>query len=175
MDPSVSIPHPVLRTALRFGLIAGLLSTAWVAGLYLVGLNPFGGKRLATVLFAVAAVVVSQWWVRRYFQPEGPGLGRAFGVGLLTTICAAIISATGVYGIATVAGSQAIERHLTEMHQLLASNKDAYLQQKNGQAEYDRTLRDLARTPQGFATDDLKNKLLFGLLISLPSGVFFRR
>lgn len=173
---SPSLPsHPVVRTALRFGIAAALLSTAWVAGLYLVGSNPFGGKRLITMLFVVVAVLVSQWSVRRYFRPDGPGLGRSFGVGLLTAVVASVVAATGVYGIARIAGPEAMQRHLTEMRQLLESNKDAYLQQRNGQEQYARTLQNLASTPQGLAADDLKNKLLFGLLISLPGAVFFRR
>ncbi|MBC6612687.1 DUF4199 domain-containing protein [Hymenobacter sp. BT507] len=175
MQSSSSLSHPVLRTALRFGVGAGLLSVAWVAALYLVGVNPFGGKRLLTMLFVVGAVLVSQWWVRRYFQPEGPGLGRSFGAGIITTVVAAALSATGLYGIAQVAGPEAMQRHLTEMRQLLESNKEAYLQQRNGQEQYERTLQNLASTPQGLAADDLKNKLLFGLLISLPGAVFFRR
>lgn len=127
------------------------------------------------MLFVVGAVLVSQWWIRRYFQTDGPGIGRSFGVGILTALLAATVSATGLYGIARIAGPEAMERHLTEMKQLLESNKEAYLQQRNGQEEYERTLHNLASTPQGLAADDLKNKLLFGLLISLPGAIFFRR
>ena len=152
-----------------------MLGVAWVAGLYLTGNNPYGGKRLVTMLFVVLAVLVSQWWVRRYFLSDGPGLGRTFGVGVLTAVLAAVVSSTGLYGIAQVAGPQVMQRHLMEMHQLLESNKEAYLKQRNGQEQYERTLQNLARTPQDLAADELKNKLLFGLLISLPGAVFFRR
>lgn len=127
------------------------------------------------MLFVVGAVLLGQWWVRRYFHPDGPGLGRAIGMGILTALVAAVVSATGLYGIAQVAGPNAMQRHLVEMRQLLESNKDAYLQQRDGREQYEQTLQNLASTPQGLAADDLKNKLLFGLLISLPGAIFFRR
>lgn len=176
MDSSVStISHPLFKTAARFGLGAGLLSIGWVVGLYLTGNNPFGPKRLLAAFVGVGAVLLSQWYLRRYYGPAGPGVGKALGVGLLTALLAALLSSTGVYSLARVAGPAAMQRHLTEMEQLLAANKAEYLKQPNGKEQYELTRQNLARTPQALAADDCKNKLLFGLLICLPGGIFFRK
>ena len=176
MDFSASTsPHPVLRTAARFGLGAGLLSVGWIVGLYLTGNNPYGPKRLLAALFGIGAVVLSQWFLRRYYKPEGPGIGKALGVGVLTVLLTAALSATGVYGLARITGPAPIQRHLAEMERLLEANKADYLKQTDGKEQYELTRRNLARTPQALAADDFKNKLLFGLLICLPGGIFFRK
>ena len=176
MDSSASTAsHPALRTAARFGLGAGLLSVGWIVGLYLTNNNPYGPKRLLTVLFSVGAVLLSQWFLRRYYGPEGPGIGKALGVGMLTVGLTAAVSATGVYSLAQITGPAPIQRNLVEMKQLLEANKAEFLKQANGREQYELTRRNLARTPQALTADDFKNKLLFGLLICLPGGIFFRK
>lgn len=94
---------------------------------------------------------------------------------MLTVFLTATVSAAGVYGLARVAGPVAIQRHLAEMEHILEANKAEYLKQVNGKEQYERTRQNLARTPQAFAADDFKNKLLFGLLICIPGGIFFRK
>ena len=166
--------QPVLRTALAFSLGAGLLAVAWVMGLYFTGNNPYGPKRLLAIFFALAAVVFSQWWLRRYYA-AGPGLGRALGVGALTALLTAALSAAGVYGLARAVGPAANQRYATEIERLLAAVQPEYLKQPNGQERYEQDRRNLARTPPGFAADDFRNKLLFGLMICVPGGIFFRK
>jgi len=176
VDSSVSTSaHPLFKTAARFGLGAGLLSIGWELGLYLTGNNPYGPKRLLATLFGVGAVLLSQWYVRRYYEAEGIGIGKALGVGVLTVLITALLSSAGIYGLARMAGPEAIQRHLAEMEQLLKANKAEFLKQANGKEQYELTKQNLAQTPQAFAADDFKNKLLFGLLICLPGGIFFRK
>ena len=175
MDSFASISHPVIRTAVRFGLGAGLFSIGWIIALYLTGNNPYGPKKLLASLFGIGTVVLSQWFLRRYYGPEGPGIGKALGVGVLTVLLTAALSATGLYGLARITGPAPIQRHLIEMKKLLEANKADFLKQTNGQEQYELTRRNLARTPQALAADDFKNKLLFGLLICLPGGIFFRK
>ncbi|WP_230471376.1 MULTISPECIES: DUF4199 domain-containing protein [Hymenobacter] len=164
-----------MRTAIQWGVSAGIVCILWVIGLYLTGNNPYGPKRLMTFFIPPLAAILSQGVLRRKFQPEGPGLGRAIGVGLLTTFFIALVSAAGVYGFARITGNAPIQRHLSEMDQLLAASKADFLKQPHGLEQYERTRQGLARTPQGFAADDFKNKILFGLLISVPGGIFFRK
>lgn len=121
------------------------------------------------------AVLMGQWKLRQYYKPDGPGILKAIGAGLLITLITAVISAGSVYAFARITGPEPIVRHVAEMRQLLEAGKPMFLKEKNGRQQYERTYRSLAQTPQDLAADDYKNKLLFGLLMSIPGGIFLRK
>jgi hypothetical protein len=164
----------VLRTAALCGVLTGILCFGWVLFLYLSGNNPYGPKRALSDFFPPIAAIVSQVLLRRYYA-DGPGLGRSVGVGLATTLIAAGVAAVGLYTLARMAGPGLIEQHLLEAKQMLAATKALYLKQVNGQQQYDATLRNLARTPQAFAQDEFVKKMLLGIVLSIPGGVFLRK
>lgn len=152
-----------------------MVCIAWVVGLYLTGSNPYGPKRLMAIFFPPIAVLLSQWHLRRYFQPDGPGILRSIATGLVTTLITAVLSASSVFILAEVTGPEPIQRHLAEMRRLLEQTKTEFIKRKNGKQQYEQTLRNLAHTPKDLAADDYKNKLLFGLLMSIPGGIFLRK
>jgi hypothetical protein len=175
LEASISPEKPVLRTALLYGAGAGIVCILWVVGLYLAGNNPYGPKRLMAVFVPPIAVVLGQWRLRRYFKPDGPGLLRSIGTGLLITLFASVVSATGVYTFARSTGPEPIARHLAEMRHLLDQAKPMFLKEKNGRKQYEQAYRNLAYTAQDLATDDYVRKFLLGLLISIPGGIFLRK
>jgi hypothetical protein len=175
VNPAVSSNRVTVGYALRYGVGAGVLCLVWIIALYMADTNPYGPKRLLSIFLPSIAVVVSQWAVRRAFLPSGPGLRRALTVGVLTAILAAVTSAIGVYAFARVTGPAPIDRHLVEMRTLLEASKAEFIKQPGGEAQYERARESLASTPEGLAGDDFEKKLLFGLLLSLPGGVFFRK
>jgi hypothetical protein len=165
----------IVRHALRYGVGAGIVCVIWVIVLYLIDNNPYGPKRLLSVFVPPLATLLCQWAVRRSFMPAGPGLRRVLLAGILTTVLAAVTSAAGVYGFARITGQAPIDRHLTEMKALLEASKAEFIKQPGGQEQYDRARKSLAHTPQALASDDFEKKLLFGLLLSFPGGIFFRK
>ncbi len=165
----------VLRTALLYGAGAGLLCALWIVGLYFTGNNPYGPKRLMAIFFPPVAVLLGQWNLRKYFQPDGPGILRSVGTGLLIAFFAAVLSAGSVYAFARLSGPEPIARHLTEMRQLLEQGKPMFLKEKNGRQQYEQTYRNLAYNAQGLASDDYVRKLLLGILLSIPGGIFLRK
>jgi hypothetical protein len=102
-------------------------------------------------------------------------LRRVLIAGILTTVLAAVTSAVGVYGFARATGQGPINRHLTEMKTLLEASRAEFIKQPGGEEQYERARQSLAHTPQGLASDDFEKKLLFGLLLSFPGAVFFRK
>lgn len=157
------------------GAITGALCFAWVLFLYASDNNPYGPKRTLADFFPPLAAVASQVLLRRYYQPEGPGLWKSVGVGLLTVLVAALLSATALYLFSRLTGPELIAEHLAEVHRLLESTKALYLKEPNGLQQYEATLRNLARTPVQFAQDEFSKKLFFGVLLSIPGGVFLRK
>ncbi|UOQ77982.1 DUF4199 domain-containing protein [Hymenobacter sp. 5516J-16] len=120
------------------------------------------------------AAVISQILLRRYYA-NGPGLGKSIGVGLLTTLVGASVAAVGLYTFSQLTGPAPIEQHLAEARQLLTNAQAFYLKQPNGRQQYEAALRDLAHTPAAFAQDELFKKMIFGVLLSIPGGVFLRK
>ncbi|WP_400190118.1 DUF4199 domain-containing protein [Hymenobacter sp. B81] len=167
--------NSVIRTALLFGAGAGLLSVVWWLFLYWTGQNPYGPKRLMTLFWPPLAVLLSQWYVRRYFPENGPGLGKAVLTGVLTTVIAAVVSAAGVYGLARLAGPGLIAENRAQMEKMLAAEKPYYLKLKNGALLYEANRQGIADSPRDLAMDDWQKKLVVGLILSIPGGVFFRK
>ncbi|SET60085.1 DUF4199 domain-containing protein [Hymenobacter actinosclerus] len=172
---TASTASPVLRTAMLCGAITGALCFAWVLFLYVSDNNPYGPKRTLADFFPPLAAIASQVLLRRYYQPEGPGLGKSIGVGVLTALVSALVAASAFYLFSRLTGPGLIEQHLAEVHKLLESTKALYLKEANGLQQYEATLRNLARTPAQFAQDEFSKKLFFGVLISIPGGVFLRK
>lgn len=175
MNSATESNRLIVRHALRYGLGAGIVCIIWVIALYLTNDNPYGPKRLLSVFVPPLAALFCQWAVRRSFLPNGPGFQRVLLAGILTTILAAVTSAAGVYGFARATGQAPIDRHLTEMKALLEASKTEFIKQPGGEEQYERARQSLAHTPQALASDDFEKKLLFGLLLSFPGAVFFRK
>ncbi|MBT9395549.1 DUF4199 domain-containing protein [Hymenobacter sp. NST-14] len=175
MTSPAPTPSPVVRTALVCGAVTGALCVAWVLFLYLTDNNPYGPKRTLSDFFPPIAAIVSQLLLRRYYVPEGPGLGKSVGTGMLTALIAAVVAALGLYTFSRLTGPGLIEQHLAEARQLLEASKAMYLKQANGMQQYEATLRNLATNAAGFAQDEFAKKLLLGVVMSIPGGVFLRK
>jgi hypothetical protein len=169
-----SSSSPVLRTAVLCGALTGVLCIGWVLFLYLTDNNPYGPKRTLSDFFPPVAAIISQILLRRYYA-TGPGLGRSVGVGLATTLVSASLAALGLYIFAQVSSPDLIKQHLAEAKQMLAAAKSMYLKQANGLQQYEATLKNLAQTPAAFAQDEFVKKMLWGVLLSIPGGVFLRK
>lgn len=174
LEPATSSPSPVLRTAVLCGVVTGVLCLGWILFLYFTGNNPYGPKRTLSNFFPPIAAVISQILLRRYYA-DGPGLGRSVGVGVATSLIAAAVAGAGLYLFARMAGPELIAQHLAEAKSILAAAKEMYLKEANGQQQYEATLRNLATDPQGLAQDEFSKKLLLGIVLSIPGGVFLRK
>ncbi|MGI4735514.1 MAG: DUF4199 family protein [Janthinobacterium lividum] len=165
----------VLRLALRFGVGVGLVCAAWMLGLQLTGNNAFGPKQMLAQLLVPLAVIGSQWLLRRQLAPARPGLGRALAVGGGTALLAALISAASVVGLAHGAGEPALARHRAEALEIVRlqhaetpkEKRNLPLQKQQIQNVTNLTVRDMA-------IGNFSLVLLFGLLLALPGGIYFR-
>ncbi|WP_226269682.1 MULTISPECIES: DUF4199 domain-containing protein [Hymenobacter] len=173
MKPTTS--HPVLRTATLCGVVTGALCIAWFLFLYSSGNDPYGPKRMLSSFFVPIAAVISQFLLRRYYEPDGPGLRKSVGAGALTALVTALVAAVGLYAFARLTGPELIAQHVTETRQMLESTKAIYLKEANGLQQYQAILRNLATNAVGLAQDEFTKKLVIGLLLAIPGGVFLRK
>ena len=165
----------VKRLALRFGVGVGLVCVVWMVGLQLTGSNGFGPKLLLAQLLVPLAAVASQWLLRKAAKPNKPGLGATLGVGALTALLAASVSAIGIAGLALGAGAPALARHRAEVLEIVQAQQrenpkavatPAVRQQQVAQVQH--------LTAGDMATSNFWQVLVLGLVLAVPAGIFLR-
>ena len=165
----------VLRLASRFGIGAGLTCVLWMVGLQLSGSNGFGPKQILAQLLVPLAAVASEWLVRKEAKPNKPGLGKSLGVGVLTVLLAALLSAAGVLGLAYGAGEPAVARHRAEVLEIVQAQQRENPQLKVPAAMHEQQLRQVQQLTVGdMATSNFLQVLLLGLVLAVPAGIFLR-
>jgi hypothetical protein len=165
----------VTRLALRFGVGAGLVCGLWMLGLQLTGNNGFGPKQVLAQLLVPLAALTSEWVLRKKLQPEKPGLRRSLGVGLLTVLIAAVISASSVLALAYGVGEPALARNRAEVKEIVMAQQRENPKVMRSEQEIRQQLQNVDNlTAKDLATSNFAVVLLFGLVLALPGGIFFR-
>ena len=165
----------VLRLAMRFGVGVGLICALWMAGLQMTGSNGFGPKQLLAQLLVPLAAVASELLLRRQLRPHRPGLGRSLGVGALTVLIAALVSASSLIGLAHGAGEPALARHRAEVLEIVrAQQRENPKAQLSAEAQQQQ-VRNVAKLTVGdMALSNFTQVLLLGLILAIPAGIFLR-
>ncbi len=161
--------------AVRAGLGIGLVCVIWTVGLQLTGNNGFGPKQILAQLLVPLVALANEWWFGQRVKPEKPGLGRALKVGSLTVLIAAVLSAIGVLGLAYGAGEPALERNRAEVREIVRVQQAENSKVKHSEQELRQQEQNVANlTAQGLAVGTFVRVLLFGMVLALPGGIFFR-
>lgn len=172
-NPAAELPT---RLAVRAGLGVGLICVLWMVGLQLTGNNSFGPKQILAQLLVPLVAVANEWWLRQQLKPEKPGLGRSLKVGLLTVLIAAVLSGVGVLGLAYGAGETALARNRAEVTEIVRVQQQENTKVKRTETQMrqqEQNLTDMT-TARGLAISTFERVLLFGLVLALPGGIFFR-
>ncbi|MBF9224340.1 DUF4199 domain-containing protein [Hymenobacter sp. BT662] len=170
-----SSARPVVGLALRFGIGVGLVCVLWMVGLQLTGNNGFGPKQLMAQLLVPLVAVASQLWLRRQVKPAKPGLGRSLGVGTLTVLLAAVVSAVGVLALAAGAGETALARHRAEVVEIVQAQQRAAPQPQLTAAQREQQQQKVERLTVGdMASSNFLQVLVIGLVLAVPAGIFLR-
>lgn len=171
-DPNAGL---VIRMALRLGGAAGLACALWMVGLQLTGNNGFGPKQILAQLLVPLVALASEWLLRRRLRPEKPGLGRSLGVGALTALVAAAVSAISLVGLAYGAGEPALARHRAEVLEIVRAQQRENakvvvpMQQQQQQLQQVRNM-----TVGDMAASNFLQVLVLGLVLAVPAGIFLR-
>lgn len=172
----VQVPEgAVRRLALRFGLAAGLACVLWMVGLQLAGSNGFGPKQIMAQLLVPLAALAAEWLLRKKAKPHKPGLGNSLGVGTLTVLLAALLSAAGVLGLAYGAGEPAVARHRAEVREIVQAQQRENPQVKMPAALREQQINQVQQlTVANMATSNFMQVLVLGLVLAIPMGIFLR-
>jgi hypothetical protein len=164
------------RLAVRAGLAVGLVCVLWAVGLQLTGNNGFGPKQIMAQMLVPLVAVANEWWLRQQLKPAKPGLGRSLKVGLLTVLIAAVVAGLGVLGLAYGAGEKALAQNRAEVTEIVRVQQRENSKVKPTEAQIWQQEQNVANmtTPQGLAISTFERVLLFGLVLAVPGGIFFR-
>lgn len=173
--PSASSSGLVWKLALRFGGGAGLLCGLWMVGLQLTGSNGFGPKQILAQLLVPLAAVAAEWTLRARLRPDKPGLARSLGIGLLTALLAATVSAVSLLGVAYGAGESALARNRAEILEILRvqqrENPAVQLTAKQ-QKQQEEAIAGISASDM--AIRNFMQVFLLGLVLAVPAGIFLR-
>jgi hypothetical protein len=163
------------QLGLRFGVGAGLLCAVWMVVLQLSGNNGFGPKQILAQLLVPLAAVASEWVLRRKLKPEKPGLGRSLGVGSLTVLVAALISASSLIGLAHGAGEKALALNRAEILEIVRAQQHENPKVKHSPKELQQQIQNVENITVGdMAMSNFTQILLLGLALAVPAGIFLR-
>ncbi|MBF9237127.1 DUF4199 domain-containing protein [Hymenobacter sp. BT683] len=163
------------RLGVRFGVGVGAVCALWMMGLQLTGNNGFGPKQILAQLLVPLVAVASQWILRRQLKPEKPGLGRSLGVGMLTVLVAALISAGSLVGLAYGAGEKALAVHRAEILEIVRAQQRENSKVELSPQQKQQQLQKVANVSVGdMAISNFTQLVLLGLVLAVPSGIFLR-
>ena len=173
--PNPSATRLVIWLAVRFGVAAGLVCALWMVGLQLTGNNGFGPKQILAQLLVPLVALASEWFLRRQLKPEKPGLGRSLGVGGLTALVAAAISAGSLVGLAYGAGEPALARHRAEVLEIVRAQQRENAKVVVPVQQQQQQLQQVGNMTVGdMAASNFLQVLVLGLVLALPAGIFLR-
>lgn len=173
--PNPSATRLVIWLAVRFGVAAGLVCALWMVGLQLTGTNGFGPKQILAQLLVPLVALASEWFLRRQLKPEKPGLGRSLGVGGLTALVAAAISAGSLVGLAYGAGEPALARHRAEVLEIVRAQQRENAKVVVPVQQQQQQLQQVGNMTVGdMAASNFLQVLVLGLVLALPAGIFLR-
>jgi hypothetical protein len=165
-----------VQLALRFGVGVGVLCSLWLLILQLTGNNPFGPKQLLSQFFVPIAVVASQWALRRAVAPMLPGVGRSLAVGGLTVLLAAAITTGSVWSLAHGVDETVLARNRSETVEITRVQQASTPKQRRDATQEAIALQRAATLSIGdLAIGTFTRVLLLGMIVGLPSGIFFRK
>ena len=165
----------VIWLAVRFGVAAGLVCALWMVGLQLTGNNGFGPKQILAQLLVPLVALASEWFLRRQLKPEKPGLGRSLGVGGLTALVAAAISAGSLVGLAYGAGEPALARHRAEVLEIVRAQQRENAKVVVPVQQQQQQLQQVGNMTVGdMAASNFLQVLVLGLVLAVPAGIFLR-
>src|SRR5688572_18792324 len=100
-------------TGIRFGVIGGLVSFAFILLIYFFGLNPYGNYRLYSLIFIPIFVFFGIGYFKKFTDIE-LGFVKAFRVGLSVAFFAALSSAMLLYLFTFMAGPELFQEFIKE-------------------------------------------------------------
>ncbi len=165
----------IVRTAVRYGILAALASILVVLGVYLAGGNPYGKAAFYSLFLLPVFLFLALAAYKKYADPNLK-FWKGLQISWLTSFIAAVTFGLLVYLFAVVVGGEVIQTHIQEMKAMMEQTKDQFLKLPNGRQAYDLNYNALNQiTPGSLVLDNFLKMLLVGFLFSFVSATFSRK
>lgn len=165
----------VVRTAVRFGVLAALASFLIILAVYFSGNNPYGQYAFGSLFVLPVFLFLGLTNYKRYTEPQLTFF-KGLKVSWMITLAAAVTFGMLIYIFSVAVGIDAIQLHIQEMKAMMVQNKAQFLKLPNGQEIYNNNYKELERiTPNYLVFDNFLKMLIIGFLFSLVSATFYRK
>ena len=166
---------PVIRTALNFGALCGLVNITIFLVLFFSGMNPLSMLYFYYVPAPIVFMIIA---ARHYRNNENGGLLRydqGFRISLLTSLAGALVYGAFVWIFLTAFDGSVMEMVRQEYLENLEKS-EGMMKSMLGEEAYDQSIESIDNlTPYNLVATDVFYKGLGGLLCSLIIAAFMRR
>ncbi|QMU30358.1 DUF4199 domain-containing protein [Adhaeribacter radiodurans] len=169
------LEQAVLRTAVRFGVLAAGASFLVILIVYLTGNNPYGQNAFYALFLLPVFLFTGTAYYKRKFNSD-LRFFKGLKLAWLTSFIAAITFGLLIYAFSLIVGAEALQGHIQEMKTMMEQNKSHFLNLPNGKQVYALNYTKLDQiTVKSLVLDNFLKLLLVGFLFSLVSATFYRK
>ncbi|MFC6996135.1 DUF4199 domain-containing protein [Rufibacter roseus] len=167
----------VSTTAMRYGVTGGVVTFLYIICLALLGLeSPYNNitEFSSTLIFVPIFVVLG---IKEYktFTNAAVGFGQAFMVGLAVTVFLGLTTAVLMCLFSLTIGSDMIQPYIVEMQRQMELNQSDPAQ-KIDEQKFKLVYQELEEmNALHLAQRTFMYRLITGLVVSIVSGVYFRK
>jgi membrane protease YdiL (CAAX protease family) len=169
------LERPIIKTALRYGVLAAVVSFTVLLLVYTVGKNPYGQNAFYSLFLLPIFIFLGTSFYKKHLNPHIKFF-EGLKFGWFITLIAAVVFSLLIFGFAQVTGADSIPKHIAEMKAMMEISKAQFLKLPNGQQAYAFNYQQLDLiTPKTLVLDNFIKLLLIGFLFSLVSATFYRK
>lgn len=169
--------QPYFQTALKYGLMGGILIVLLYIVLVFFEINPLVASKKLDFGFIIMPIFIffSIKEFRDYRNDKKLRFWQGIIVGLFTLLLLSLISAFVVWAFLSLFGDEYLRQFIVDRTILLEEYRPMILETTSEEV-YQQTYQDLQNvTPVILAFDDLIKKIFAGLFITLIISVILRR
>lgn len=169
--------QPYFQTALKFGLMGGILIVVLFVVMVLFEINPLVASKKLDFGFIILPIFVffSVKEFRDYKKDGKLRLWQGMILGMFTAFFLSLFSAIVVWAFLSLFGDLFLTQYITDRTILLEEYRPMIVETTSEEV-YERTYKDLQNvTPLILAFDDFIKKIFTGLFITLIISVILRR
>lgn len=161
---------PLIKIALHYGVLSGLIYFVFYLLLYLTGMNVFGMAGFLGIWIPVAFIIPAT----RNYRESQPGFrlryGQAFAVGIFTSLFSSSLFGLCYYLFGTLYATNLLELYRIQAELSLEEGKNILSENM-----MDLAMEGIENTTMGsLSFSESFNKLLWGGVVSLITAAFLR-
>jgi len=174
--------QPLLKTALKYGAIAGLANFVFFLLIYFMSKNPLGGWSWAGIWISIIVIIMGTKFHRNNDLGGYMTYGRGLGIGMLITLFSTILFCLLIQSFGTLIDASLLEMQKNEIlagMQAMEENKESMIKFM-GESKFDLVMTEMQKAHDKMTMVDVsfsqfEVKVVGGFIYSLIISAFLRK